>query len=232
MSGRWRKARVVPAREGYDRWAAVYDSDGNPMVALEEPLVRALLGPVRGRRVADVGCGTGRHAVALAARGARVDAFDFSEGMIGKARRKPGAERVRFVRHDRRKRLPVPSRAFDRVLCCLVLEHVRDLRAFFRELARLVKPRGSVIVTAMHPSMWLRGKSARFIDPATGADIRPRSFPHTIADAVLAATAAGLRFDRMGEHSPDERLARRFPRARKYVGWPMLLTMRLAPEAR
>ena len=30
------KRTIVPTREGYERWAEVYDSDGNPLVALEE----------------------------------------------------------------------------------------------------------------------------------------------------------------------------------------------------
>jgi len=35
-------------QRGYDRWAAVYDHDANPLVNLEEPVVRELLGDVRG----------------------------------------------------------------------------------------------------------------------------------------------------------------------------------------
>ena len=37
-------------RDGYDRWAVVYDHDANPMVALEESHVRELVGEVRGRQ--------------------------------------------------------------------------------------------------------------------------------------------------------------------------------------
>ena len=38
----------LDVRTGYDRWAAVYDRDGNPLQALEEPLMRAALGMVGG----------------------------------------------------------------------------------------------------------------------------------------------------------------------------------------
>ena len=41
-------------RDGYDRWAVVYDHDANPMVALEEPHVRELVGEVRGLNVLDL----------------------------------------------------------------------------------------------------------------------------------------------------------------------------------
>ena len=69
-------------KSGYDRWSEVYDHDLNPLVALEEPVVREALGPVDGLDVLDLGCGTGRHALWLAGAGARVTAVDFSEGML------------------------------------------------------------------------------------------------------------------------------------------------------
>ena len=46
-------------RNGYNRWASVYDHDGNPLQALEEPEMRKLIGDVTGRTVLDLGCGTG-----------------------------------------------------------------------------------------------------------------------------------------------------------------------------
>ncbi|MBI5241238.1 MAG: class I SAM-dependent methyltransferase [Elusimicrobia bacterium] len=216
---------VVPTRRGYDLWAEVYDTDGNPLTAMEEPVVDRLLGRVRGLAVADVGCGTGRHALRLARRGARVTGFDFSEGMLAKARAKPGAEAVRFIRHDLARPLPLRSGSCDRVLCSLVLEHIKDLEGFFRELGRVCRKDGLVVVTAMHPALWLKGQSARFFDPKSGRDIRPRSHRQTLSDYVMAAASAGLRVEHMSEHAPDRALARRFPRAVKHLGWPLLAVM-------
>jgi malonyl-CoA O-methyltransferase len=81
-------------RSGYDRWAAMYDHDGNPLQGLEGPVVREAVGDVRGLDVLDLGCGTGRHALWLAAGGATVTAVDFSAGMLAAARRKPGGRRA------------------------------------------------------------------------------------------------------------------------------------------
>lgn len=66
----------------------MYDHDGNPLPALEEPHVRSALGDVRGYRVLDLGCGTGRHTAWLARAGAHATAVDFSEQMLEQARRK------------------------------------------------------------------------------------------------------------------------------------------------
>src|SRR5437764_346742 len=127
-------------RTGYDRWAAVYDHDANPLQALEGPVVREAVGDVRGLAVLDLGCGTGRHSLWLAAGGAVVTAVDFSEGMLTEARRKPGAESVRFLVHDLHEPLPFADGTFDRVVSGLVLEHLGDLDVFFREARRVLKP--------------------------------------------------------------------------------------------
>lgn len=219
----------LPTREGYDRWAAVYDGEANPLVLLEEPRVLELLGDVRGQDVADLGCGTGRHALRLVTAGARVTALDFSDGMVARARAKPGWERVRFIAHDLTLKLPLADRAFDRVLSCLVLDHIGDLAAFFAECRRICRPDGFVLVSVMHPALMLRGIQARFIDPDTGRDVRPRSHPNTIADYVMGALQAGLRLDHLSEHVVDAELASRAPRAVKYVGWPLLLLLRCRP---
>ena len=218
---------LATVRDGYDRWAAVYDHDGNALQALEEPLFREAVGDPAGLVALDLGCGTGRHALWLAAAGAAVTAVDFSEGMLAEARRKPGAERVRFLPHDMHTPLPLGGSAFDLVVSGLVLEHLRDLGPFFAEAHRVLKPGGRAVVTAMHPAMFLRGAMARFEDPAGGGKVTPGSVPHSVAAFVMAAVRAGFRLEDVSEHAPDEALAARVPRAMKYVGWPMLVVLRL-----
>jgi ubiquinone/menaquinone biosynthesis C-methylase UbiE len=214
-------------RAGYDRWARVYDHDANPLPALEEPLVRAAVGDARGCAVLDLGCGTGRHAVWLAAAGATVTAVDFSVGMLAEARRKPGAATVRFLVQDLHQPLPFRAATFDIVVSGLVLEHLGNLGAFFGEARRVLRPAGRAILSAMHPAMFLRGSRARFTDPVTGEKVEPGSLPHQLGDFVMAAVRAGFDLEGISEHAPDAEFARRYPRAEKYVGWPMLVVLRL-----
>ncbi len=222
---------VVPTEAGYDRWAEIYDSEDNPLVLLERQHLGSMIGDVSGLGVADIGCGTGRHAVQLALAGARVMAVDFSEAMLARARAKTGAEAVTFLRHNLAKPLPLKSASFDRVLCCLVLDHIAELEKLFLELGRLCHKDGFVVVSVMHPAMSLRGVQARFTDPASGQRIGPRSHLHQMSDYVMAAVRAGLAIDHMSEHAVDARLAARCPRAEKYLDWPMLLLMRLLPKS-
>jgi malonyl-CoA O-methyltransferase len=222
--------RFVSTREGYDRWSEIYDDELNPLVVIEGPEVTRALGEVRGLDVLDVGCGTGRHAVELARAGARVTGVDFSSGMLEKARAKPGAEGVRFVHQDASGVLPFAARAFDRVISCLVLDHVRDVAGFFGELRRVCRDDGFIVTSVMHPAMMLKGVQARFTDPRTGEKVWPQSVPNQICDYVMGALAAGLRVKALSEHTVGEEVVARAPRAERYLGWPMLFMMTLTRD--
>jgi malonyl-CoA O-methyltransferase len=214
-------------RVGYDRWSEIYDEEANPLIGLEEPVVREALGDVAGLAVLDLGCGTGRHTLWMANAGASVTAIDFSEGMMERARAKPGAEKVRFLVHDLHQRLPFADRSFDRVVSGLVLEHLHDMASFFSEAHRVLKPGGRAVVSGMHPAMFLRDVRARFRDPATGEKVEPGSLEHTIGDVVMAAVRAGFTLTGVDERAADAELALRYPRAAKYIGWPMLVVLLL-----
>lgn len=218
---------VSGVRSGYDRWSTVYDHDANPLPPLEEPLVHAALGEVRGKCVLDLGCGTGRHALWLAYSGADVTAVDFSEGMLAEARRKPGAERIEFQVHDLHQALPFADEHFDVIVSGLVLEHLQDLGPLYSEVHRILKRGGIAIFSTLHPAMFLRGSQARFTDPSTGELIQPGSVQHSMSDMVMAALRTGLRIKAIEETAPDAAFAQRYSRAEKYVGWPMLVVFHL-----
>jgi ubiquinone/menaquinone biosynthesis C-methylase UbiE len=228
------RPQVVPTRQGYDRWAQSYNDEDNTLIALETTLVRRQLGDVRGLWVADIGCGTGLHAIAMAEAGATVIGVDFSRGMLAKASAKAGAAAVRFVYHDLARGLPFRSRTFDRVICCLVLEHIVDLDGVLSEMAWICHPDGFVLLSDLHPAMRLRGIQAQFTDPTTGQKLRPASVAHQLSDYVMAATRPGLGIAQMSEHVVDQALLARSPRARQYweahpeyLGWPLLVVMQL-----
>ncbi|MEM7158991.1 MAG: class I SAM-dependent methyltransferase [Myxococcota bacterium] len=216
---------VVPAREGYDRWAPAYDAYDNPLIALEEPVVTALCGDVTGRRIADIGCGTGRHALRLAAAGAEVTAVDFSSGMMDALKAKGLPSGLRLVEHDLRTGIPLPSDHFDLALSCLVLEHVPDLRATIAELGRICRPGGRVIVTDLHPEWTRRGLHARFREAKGAAKIQIEGEHHRICDYVMAGVAAGLELEEIDERAMDEATAAGSASAQKYRGEPLLLSV-------
>ncbi|WP_406697652.1 class I SAM-dependent methyltransferase [Singulisphaera sp. Ch08] len=206
---------------GYAAWASCYDDDGNPLIALEEPAVSAWFGPLRGSRVLDLGCGTGRHTWALADAGAKVWALDLTLEMIARARSKRDGRNVCWVRHALPQALPFPVSTFDAVVLGLVIEHIADLPRLLAESARVLKPGGRCIVSALHPERTGEGQRARFIDPETGHRRAITTFHRTIEQYLQAGTDAGLILE--GEQTlvvPPE-LAERLPRAVPYVGRPL-----------
>lgn len=212
---------TLSALEGYAAWAALYDDDGNPLIALEGPAVRDWLGPVAGRLVLDLGCGTGRHTLALADRGARIVALDQSPEMLARARAKLVGRPVAWVRHALPSPLPLPGDRFDLVVMGLVAEHIADLPALMAEAARVVAPGGRVIVSALHPDRTALGETARFIDPETGLRRPIVTYHRTAAEYLAAAEGAGLIEPEARTLVVSPGVADRYPRAGRYLGLPL-----------
>jgi ubiquinone/menaquinone biosynthesis C-methylase UbiE len=218
---------IVPTREGYQHWAEVYDSDGNPMIALEDRLFPSMLPEVKGLLIADLGCGTGRQTLKLVSRGARVVALDFSDAMLNRATRTANSPHASFILADVVASIPLKSGVLDGAVCSLVLEHVEDLASILREMRRVCKANGFVLVSDIHPALAACGTAANFQDPKTGEKIFPRGYRHELTDYETAAASAGFRIDAMTEAAADEGLATAMPRAAKYLGEMMLLMLRL-----
>lgn len=92
-----------------------------------------------GARVADVCCGTGALSRAFAAAGASPVGADFSAGMLARG---GGEARVR----GDALLLPFRDGAFDAAACAFGLRNTEDWAAAVRELARVVRPGGTVAV--------------------------------------------------------------------------------------
>ncbi|HXE80004.1 MAG TPA: methyltransferase domain-containing protein [Vicinamibacterales bacterium] len=95
-----------------------------------------------GTSVLDVGTGTGRAALMLAATGARVTGVDASDEMLRVARERAGAQtlNVRFERGDAHA-LPFANGSFDVVVCLRVLMHTPGWRQCVGELCRVARTR-------------------------------------------------------------------------------------------
>jgi SAM-dependent methyltransferase len=214
----------LPVRDGYAAWAAYYDDDGNPLIALEGPAMQQWYGPLEGRRALDLGCGTGRHTRALAAAGARVAALDFTPEMIARGRRSAVVDRthhrVLWVRHALPQPLPFRDQTFTLAVLGLVAEHLDDraLAAALKEVARVLSPDGRCLLSALHPDRTAQGQRARFIDPATGIRRPIRTYHRALSDYHAAARQAGLTLAGEQVLIVPPSLADRLPRARPYIG--------------
>lgn len=107
-----------------------------------------LLAPQPGELILDAGTGTGNVAAHLLPSGAHVVGIDFCEPALALCRRKMPQGDFRFG--DLTQPLAFPPDHFDKIACCCVL-HVLDRRAqefAVRELCRVLKPGGHIVITA------------------------------------------------------------------------------------
>lgn len=174
----------------YAQWAAAYPPAAhNPLMEAEEAAVRELLPTVAGRRVLDAGCGTGRYLAILARAGAeRLIGVDRSADMLIRVQ----VPAVRLLQGDVR-RLPLVERTFDAVVSGLTLTDVDDLPAAIGEFARVLRPRGVLVYSTLHPSGAARGWARTFDTPA-GRVAVPTTW-HSLEAHVRACQEASLVVD-------------------------------------
>lgn len=111
--------------------------------------------------VADLGCGPGAHALALARRGYDVVGVDGSPRMIEVAERRAADDRtvVRFEVSDVGKPLPFDDASFGGILAMLVVQHLADPASFIAEIRRCLQPSGHLLITA--PSRFGRSPTSQ-----------------------------------------------------------------------
>lgn len=140
MSARQEHARTLfaPLGSTYDRVGAVLSFGQDPRWR------RAMVArvPSDGGHVLDVATGTGLVAERLLARGHRVTGLDQSADMLAEARRRFGG-RVELVEASATA-LPFPDASFDHLTFTYLLRYVDDPGATLAELARVVRPGGTV----------------------------------------------------------------------------------------
>jgi colanic acid/amylovoran biosynthesis glycosyltransferase len=183
-----RRARHAP------EWAAVaghYEAarEAEYGFVTQARWVARTLGGARPASVLDAGCGAGTLTPALLAAGAReIVGVDLEPGMVAAARRRWPAQR--WLRADVR-RLPFPADRFDAAVSLGVFEYLPSPAEALRELARVVRPGGRVVI-AVPQRRSPNDLAFRLLD-AIVVGTRERSQPLTEPGLRRAAVAAGLR---------------------------------------
>ena len=219
--------------EAFDRFTSAEDSFSDN---IERPAVRRLIGEVAGKRVLDLGCGSGTYSVWFAQLGAQVAGLDVSQTMIELAfdrARRQGAQ-IDFRVADIREPLPFGDEEFDLIFTGTALHYVDDLESTMKEAARVMKRDGSLVASVLHPvstARFQRAGSEEIEGPDPwegryfGSRLRCIETPwvafgevpsegrrifcnhHTISDYFGAVVAAGLTITQLLEPEPPEEFA-------------------------
>ena len=141
--------------------------------------------------VADLGTGTGYLLPVLARRFARVSAVDGSAPMLELARHRleteaPEAADKVTLRHGTLEQLPLESSDTDLAVALLMLHHLPDVHAALREVHRVLRPGGRLLVVEIHPYK-NEPFRLRMADRRPGLD--PRDLRSALAEAGLTVSS-------------------------------------------
>jgi ubiquinone/menaquinone biosynthesis C-methylase UbiE len=149
----------------FDAWPEKYEQwFGSPIGRLvrayEKELILELLRPEKGESILDAGCGTGIFTSDILEAGASVVGLDISVPMLRLAGRKGmGYPFFRMVGDI--VMLPFPEGVFDKVVSVTALEFVEDAGKAFRELSRVTRPGGCIVVATLNSlSPWAARRKA------------------------------------------------------------------------
>jgi ubiquinone/menaquinone biosynthesis C-methylase UbiE len=208
----------------YERWAPLYPPTAhNPLMRAEQHAMLAHWPPVAGKRALDLACGTGRYSRLLAeGKAAHTVAVDFCEPML---RQVSAAARV----CGSMMQLPFAGQTFDVVISGLALGHAVNVHAWMAEVARVLKPGGTLLYSDFHPEAARAGLPRSFKDE----NDRTWTVPHHGYDVAFqrqAASAAGLAVDVVHDVRVGFELQETFPNSsafyHRWHGLPIVLVVR------
>ena len=138
----------------FDEWPDRYDEwFQTPIGALvksdESALLLDLLKPRQGETILDVGCGTGIFTLDMLAYGPRMVGLEISRPMLMRARQKTKEHPFHALCGDM-EFLPFADEVFDKTVSMTALEFVEDAQTAVREMFRVTKKGGTIVVTTLN----------------------------------------------------------------------------------
>jgi len=215
---------TAATRQAYERWAPLYPPEPhNPLMRAEQRAMLQHSPNVAGRRVLDLACGSGRYSILLEqARAEQVVALDFCAPML---RQVSAAARVCAGMMQ----LPFADQAFDAVVSGLALGHAANVREWMIEVARVLKPGGTLLYSDFHPEAAAAGLPRSFKDRNNNAWVVPH-YRHDLLSQREAAAAAHLAIDVVHEIRVGFELRESFANSdgfyRQWHGLPLVLIVR------
>ena len=139
-----KKIKILDSADGYDLAAQDYDKKEKYLNSFEKGKFLALLPDVKGKKILDVGAGTGRISLPLALAGAQITALDISEKILEILKKKN--KKIHTVVGEAES-LPFEDNSFDIVVSAFLIVHLKDPKIFFDEVYRVLKPGGLFLVS-------------------------------------------------------------------------------------
>ena len=231
----------------FQGYAELRASPGSLNDLVEQPALRALLPPLAGASVLDMGCGAGDLSLYCAGQGAaRVVGADLSEKMLTVAREQNAHQNIEYVRAAIED-LSFAPETFDVVVSAFAVHYVSDYDALAADVFRWLRPGGAFVYSTEHPMTtarkageqnWIRDEAGnRLYWPVDNyGDEGERRFRwfvdgvakyhRTMATLVNGLVGAGLAVTQIVEPVASEEALRREPGLASLARFPNCLIVK------
>jgi SAM-dependent methyltransferase len=209
--------------------------------APEWPAIRAMLPPLAGKRVVDLGCGFGWASRWMREQGAAsVLGVDLSQNMIARAKADTTDTAVDYRIADL-ETLELPEGVFDLVYSALTFHYVKDFQRLIRVIHKALAADGKLVFTIEHPVFmaaarphWIVDDEGRTSWPVNGYSIEGErrtdwfakgvlKYHRTLGTTLNALIEAGFRLRRVEEFAPTREQIGEMPELAEELERPMML---------
>ncbi|WPS85674.1 methyltransferase domain-containing protein (plasmid) [Brevibacillus halotolerans] len=184
--------------------------DNNPFYKyLERPTMLEMLGSVQGKKILDVGCGTGWHTKYFIENGADVVSIDISPEMVQRAKMRIGDRTDRIQIGNIEETLPfVQEGSIHLVYASLVLHFMKEWHLSLAEIRRVLVPGGELIFSICHPTFtdYSRSENRRYnqveIVEEIISGVSTKRYRNTLSTIMNSLAQAGFTLLEMREPEP------------------------------
>ncbi len=224
-------------KEDWNTMAQAYEEFNNSPDSysynIEWPTIKGLLPQLTGKKILDIGCGTGIFTFLFDEyKPSKIIGLDLSESMLDIAKQKAeqGDSKATFVLGDATYANKYVEEKFDLIFSSTTTHYIKDLDTFFENLGKCMEDNGSIILSIIHPiysamypiehgddfpddEEW----QIRYLDKSGRSYIQPwieynekyenqlsKSFHHLFSDYMNAIIKAGLKLCQISEPMPPE----------------------------
>lgn len=248
--------------KNWDEMSKAYESfteaEESYSYTIEWPCIKKILPNLQGKRILDLGCGTGRFDFLFEKENPiSILGLDISEEMLDIAKEKAANRnsKVEFIKGDISNFNTYIDERFDFIFSSTVLHYISDLKGLFNNIYNALNEKGSCIVSVMNPVYTAQypidknGKFpsddewiVRYLDKSKRAYIQPwieyndkikdflsTSYHHTFGDYLNAIISAGLKLERVEEPYPPERWKQNsYGRYNAFIETPSYMILKLS----
>ena len=127
----------------------VQDTDTIFLFEMEKDTVMNFLELKKDTKILDIGCWVWRYIPLIIKKTKHLTSSDLSQEMLNIIKSKYST--IQCIQSDMTKKIPFNNGIFDKVVCTQAIKHIKNIGKMFKEIYRILKPKGEFVFTVIHP---------------------------------------------------------------------------------